>query len=152
VRAEEGEETVARVAGAGSEAIFVPTDVSSSAAVQNLIAETERHFGRLDVMTANAGISGRGAGKTLAEASGEELEQIIAVNFWGVVYCLKYAIEPIKRSGGGAMTVPTSLAGHYGYPDQPAYVSSKHAVTGLVKSVAAAEAPTIRVNAVAPGA
>jgi NAD(P)-dependent dehydrogenase (short-subunit alcohol dehydrogenase family) len=148
-RAEEAAETVLRAGGA---AIFIRTDVSSSDDVRNLIAETERQFGRLDVMVANAGISGRGSGKTLEEVTEEELEEVMAVNFWGACWCLKYSISPMKRTGGGTMTVTTSLAGHHGYPDQPGYVSSKHAITGLVKSIASAEAPLIRANTVAAGA
>jgi NAD(P)-dependent dehydrogenase (short-subunit alcohol dehydrogenase family) len=151
VRADEGEATVRRITDAGGEAIFVATDVSSVDAVRALIAQTEAHFGALHVMTANAGILGRGAGKRLAELPEDEFEQIMAVNFWGVVHSLKQAIAPIERAGGGAMTVTASLAGHFGYPTLPAYASSKHAILGLVKSLAADLAPRIRVNAVSAG-
>ena len=75
----------------------------------------------------------------------------MAVNFWGVVYSLKYAIDPIRRAGGGAMSVTASVAGHYGYPDLPLYAASKHAILGIVKSLARDLAPAIRVNAVAAG-
>jgi NAD(P)-dependent dehydrogenase (short-subunit alcohol dehydrogenase family) len=151
VRAPEGEETVSRIAAAGGDAIFVTADVSSVDAVRALVATAEQHYGALHVMTANAGILGKGAGKTLGEVSEEELEQIMAVNFWGVCHSLKQSIAPIERAGGGAMTVTASLAGHFGYPTLPGYVASKHAILGLVKSLAADLAPRIRVNAVSAG-
>jgi len=75
----------------------------------------------------------------------------MAVNFWGVVHSLQAAIDPIERSGGGAMTVTASLASHFGYPTLPGYSASKHAVLGVVKSLAADLAPRIRVNAVSAG-
>jgi NAD(P)-dependent dehydrogenase (short-subunit alcohol dehydrogenase family) len=151
VREREAEQTIERIRAAGGDALFVRTDVSSSADVQALIEMTERHYGALHVMTANAGILGRGAGKRLEEISEAELEQIMAVNFWGVCYSLKYAVEPIRRAGGGAMTVTSSLAAHFGYPELPAYSASKHAILGLVQSLAADLFPVIRVNAVSAG-
>jgi NAD(P)-dependent dehydrogenase (short-subunit alcohol dehydrogenase family) len=74
---------VNRIRSAGGDAIFVPTDVSSRDAVRQLVGEAEREFGGLHIMTANAGILGRGSGKRLNEISEAEIEQIMAVNFWG---------------------------------------------------------------------
>ena len=151
VRSGEGEETVDLIRAAGGDAMFVRTDVSSSSDVRALIDATEERYGALHVMTANAGILGRGFGKGLEEISEEEMEEIMAVNFWGACYCLKYAVPAIKRAGGGAMTVTASVAAHYGFPTMPAYAASKHAVIGLARSLAADVAPTIRVNVVSAG-
>jgi NAD(P)-dependent dehydrogenase (short-subunit alcohol dehydrogenase family) len=152
VRAAEAEATLERIRAAGGDADFIAADVSDRDAVRSLIDATEERHGALHVMTANAGILGRGAGKRLADVSEEEIEEIMAVNFWGVVHSLKYAIDPIRRAGGGAMTVTSSVASHFGYPDLPAYTASKHAILGLVRSLAADLAPAIRVNAVSAGA
>jgi NAD(P)-dependent dehydrogenase (short-subunit alcohol dehydrogenase family) len=151
VRPEDGETTVKAIADAGGEALFVATDVSKSVDVQALVAAAESEFGALHVMTANAGILGRGHNKSLVDLSEDEIDQIMSVNFMGVVFSFKYAIPAIRRSGGGAMTATASLSAHRGYPKFPAYCASKGAVVALVRSVAADVMPEIRVNAVSPG-
>jgi NAD(P)-dependent dehydrogenase (short-subunit alcohol dehydrogenase family) len=151
VRPAEAGETVERIRSAGGEALFVETDVSSPGDVQSLIDAAEKQYGALNVMTANAGIQGRGSGKRLEEIDDDEVAEIMAVNFWGVLYCLKYAAPAIRRAGGGAITVTASVAGHYGYPTTPAYAASKHAAIGLARSFAADVGPQIRVNVVSAG-
>jgi NAD(P)-dependent dehydrogenase (short-subunit alcohol dehydrogenase family) len=151
VRADEGEATVKAITDAGGEAIFVATDVTSSEDVQKLVQAAESTYGGLHVMTANAGILGRGHNKSLVDITEDEIDQIMSVNFGGVVRCFKYAIPAILKSGGGAMTATASLSAHRGYAKLPAYCASKAAVTGLVRSVAADLVPDIRVNAVSPG-
>jgi NAD(P)-dependent dehydrogenase (short-subunit alcohol dehydrogenase family) len=151
LRLAEGAAVVQAITDAGGDAIFVATDVSSSEDVQDLIRQTESHYGALHVMTANAGILGRGHNKSLVDMSEDEVEQIMSVNFGGVMRSFKYAIPAILRAGGGAMTATASLSGHRGYAKLPAYCASKAAVIGLVRSVAADLVPHIRVNAVSPG-
>jgi NAD(P)-dependent dehydrogenase (short-subunit alcohol dehydrogenase family) len=151
LRPEEGGATVDAINGAGGEAIFVATDVAKSADVQELIKAAESHFGALHVMTANAGILGRGHDKSIVEISEDEIDQIMSVNFMGVVRSFKYAIPAILKSGGGAMTATASLSGHRGYAKLPAYCASKGAVLALVRAVALDVLPDIRVNAVSPG-
>ena len=102
--------TVKAITDAGGEAIFVATDVSKAADVEALVAAAESELGGLHVMTANAGILGRGHNKTLVDLSEEEIDQIMGVNFMGVVFSFKYAIPVIRRSGGGAMTATASLS------------------------------------------
>jgi NAD(P)-dependent dehydrogenase (short-subunit alcohol dehydrogenase family) len=151
IREDEAEEALERMRACDREAVFARSDVSVLEDVQRLVSAAESRFGALHIMTANAGIPGRGAGKRVAELPEEEFQQIMAVNFWGVVHSLKCSIDPIRRAGGGAMSVTASLAAHFGLPDHPAYVSSKHAVLGLVRSLSAALVPEIRVNAVSAG-
>jgi NAD(P)-dependent dehydrogenase (short-subunit alcohol dehydrogenase family) len=151
IRADEAEATARSIREDGGEAIAVRTDVSRSADVQELVATAERELGALHIMTANAGILGRGSGKSLVDMSDEEFAEIMDVNCGGVVLCFKHSIPAIRRAGGGAMTATASLAAHRGYADLPAYCTSKAAVTGLVRSLAADLAPEIRVNAVAAG-
>jgi NAD(P)-dependent dehydrogenase (short-subunit alcohol dehydrogenase family) len=153
VRAEEGEATVAAIRSAGGEAVFVPTDVSSSNDVEAAVRTAERAFGKLDVVTANAGILGRGAWKRLPEVDERDFAQVIDVNLYGVVFAFKHAIPALERAGGGALTATTSLAAHRGVREGlAAYTASKAAVAGLVRSLATQHAPLIRVNAVSPGA
>jgi NAD(P)-dependent dehydrogenase (short-subunit alcohol dehydrogenase family) len=152
VRAAEGEETVDRIRKAGGQAVFVKTDVSKSRDVAALVDAAEQEFGALHVMTANAGIMGRGTKKSLVEIAEDEFREIMAVNFDGVWLAFRHAIPAIERAGGGAMTATASLSAHLGSGKLPAYCASKGAVVALVRSVAADLAPRIRVNAVSPGA
>jgi NAD(P)-dependent dehydrogenase (short-subunit alcohol dehydrogenase family) len=152
IRSQPAESTVECIRAAGGEATFVPTDVSRVDDVLAVMEKAERRYGAVHVVTANAGILGRGSGKRLERLSVPEIEEIMAVNFWGVCHTLQHALAPLRRAGGGAITVTTSLAAHYGYADLPAYAASKHAILGLVRSLAADVAPEIRVNAVSAGA
>lgn len=152
VRAEPANQTVELIEAIGGEAVFVATDVTDSGQVQALVATAESRFGRLDIMTANAGILGRGAYKRLVEIDEDEADEIMNVNFGGVFRSFKYAIPAIRRTGGGAMTATASLSAHRGKPDLPVYAASKGAVVALVRSLAVDLAPEIRVNAVSPGA
>jgi len=152
IRADDGLETVSRIVQAGGRAIFVETDVTRRADVARAVAEAEREYGALHIMTANAGILGRGAHKSFIELEDEEIEDVMDVNYFGVVRSLKAAIDPIRRAGGGAMTVTASIAAYRGHPTIPIYASSKAAVVALVKSLAVDLFPTIRLNAVSPGA
>ena len=151
IRPDDGEQTTKLIVDAGGDAVFVPTDVSKTDDVQNLVAAAKERYGALHVMTANAGILGRGHNKSLVDLPEDEIDQIMSVNFGGVVRAFKYAIPAILESGGGAMTATASLSAHRGYAKFPAYCASKGAVVAFVRSVAADLLPDIRVNAVSPG-
>jgi NAD(P)-dependent dehydrogenase (short-subunit alcohol dehydrogenase family) len=151
IREEEGERTAGEIRDAGGTALFRRTDVSSSADVRALVETAEREHGRLDVITANAGILGRGAYTSLAEIPEDEFARVIDVNFYGVVWSFKHAIPAILRAGGGAMTATASLGAHRGFSRLDAYCASKGAIVALVRSLSADLYPRIRVNAVSPG-
>jgi NAD(P)-dependent dehydrogenase (short-subunit alcohol dehydrogenase family) len=152
IRPADGKKTVRSIQDAGGEAMFVATDVGSTAAVEALIGVTEARYGALHVMTANAGILGRGHLMPLVDLAEEDAQQIMGVNFWGVWRSFKCAIPLIRRSGGGALTATASIGAVRGYKNLTAYGASKAAVVGLVMSLALELLPDIRVNAVAPGA
>jgi NAD(P)-dependent dehydrogenase (short-subunit alcohol dehydrogenase family) len=151
IRRTEGERTLAAIRAAGGEAIFVETDVSQSEDLRAAVAAAEDEFGALHIMTANAGILGRGTGKSLVDVTEDEIAEIMNVNWLGTCFAFKHAIPAIRRSGGGAMTATASVAAHRGRPDLPIYSASKGAVVALVRSLALALAPEIRVNAVSIG-
>src|ERR1700761_1270566 len=84
IREAAAQETIDRIRAAGSEALFVSADVSSAGDVRAMIDAAEEHFGALHIMTANAGIMGRAAGKSVEQITEEEFAEVMAVNFWGV--------------------------------------------------------------------
>ena len=151
VAAQEAHRTAELIVEAGGKALFVETDVTIPSQVQQLMATAESHFGGLHIMTANAGILGRGHGKAFTDLREEEFAQIMDVNFGGVRRCFAAAIPTIRRSGGGSMTATGSLSAHRGYANLAAYSASKGAVLALVRALAHELAPEIRVNAVSPG-
>jgi NAD(P)-dependent dehydrogenase (short-subunit alcohol dehydrogenase family) len=148
-RADVAEQTAAAIRASGGEAIVVETDVADPAAVQRLVEETERRFGALHVLTANAGVTG--AVGPLHDVRPEDWQRVFDVQFGGVVNSFRAAIPAILRAGGGAMTVTSSIAARVGYPNLTAYCSAKAGVLGLVRSLAAELLDRVRVNAVSPG-
>jgi NAD(P)-dependent dehydrogenase (short-subunit alcohol dehydrogenase family) len=125
-------------------------DVTQEEQVQAYVDETMNRFGRVDVLFNNAGIEG--AVNFLLDYPLEMFDKVMAVNVRGVWLGLQCVIPAMLKSGGGSIICTSSLAGLKGAKRASAYIASKHAVVGLVKSTAIEYASkNIRINAINPG-
>ena len=135
----------------GAHALFIELDVADEAHWQRAIAQTQAHFGRLDVLVNNAAICPLG---TIEEASLEQWRKVMQVNADGYFLGCKYAIEAMKsNAAGGSIIMMSSVAALAGLPPMCAYSSSKGAVTALTRSVAVhckQQGYRIRCNSVHP--
>lgn len=109
----------------------VVADVSNENDCRHFIESTVDVFGGLDILINNAGISMRAL---LSEATSEVLHKVMDVNFFGAVYCTKFALEAITRSKGTIVGV-SSIAGYRGLPGRSGYSASKFALQGWLEAV-----------------
>lgn len=111
--------------------LSVQTDVSKEEDCRNLIKLTIEKFGRLDVLINNAGLSMRAL---FADSELEVLKRLMDVNFWGTVYCTKYALPWLLESKGSVAGI-SSIAGIHGLPARTGYSASKFAMHGFLEAL-----------------
>ena len=133
-RAPELEKT-ALAAGKNAEMLPVATDVRKAESVEALFRKTYETFGRLDLLFNNAGISARGV--PLEDLTAEEWDSVIEVNLRGAFLCAQQAIRMMKSQEprGGRIINNGSISAHSPRPNSAPYTASKHAITGLTKSI-----------------
>ncbi len=125
-------------------------DVSNIVQVKKAFNDLKRHYGNLDILINNAGISGESA--LTEEVTIESWQETIDVNLNGTFYVSKLAIPLLKENSGGSIVNMSSTAGLLGVPIRSPYVASKWAIIGLTKTWAMELGPYgIRVNAICPG-
>ncbi len=129
-RREQLEET----AGGAGGALVVPTDVTKSSSVDALFEATRAKFGRLDLLFNNAGTN---AVAPFEDLSDEQWNGVVDVNLTGMFYCARAAVRLMKAQEprGGRIINNGSISAHAPRPRQAAYTATKHAVTGLTKSI-----------------
>jgi NAD(P)-dependent dehydrogenase (short-subunit alcohol dehydrogenase family) len=126
---------------------YCVADVSKSKDVTHYIDETVKQFGKIDVFFNNAGIEG--VVKPITEYPEDIFDKVISVNVKGIWLGNKYALPQMKD--GGSIILTSSVAGILGFAGLSAYVTSKHAVVGIMRTTAIeAAARKIRVNSVHP--
>ena len=134
--------------GSGNASSIV-ADVTSDDETQRYVKAALDRYGRVDIYLANAGIEGKFT--PITEYPIDTFDRVIAVNVRGVWLGLKHVIPVIAKGGGGSIVITSSTAGIHGYAGGSAYVTSKHAVIGMMRTAALECAPLkIRVNTVNP--
>jgi NAD(P)-dependent dehydrogenase (short-subunit alcohol dehydrogenase family) len=128
---------------------YLVADVTRAADNEAMFACATERYGGVDVFLANAGIEGDV--RPITEYDEARFDQVLAVNVKGVFLGLKSAFPAMQARGGGSVVVTSSVAGVKGAAGVSAYVTSKHAVIGLMRSAALeGAASNIRVNTVNP--
>lgn len=150
---EQGKEELDAVAdevrALGAEALILPADVADAEQVDAMVKQTVEHFGRLDVLVNNAGIT-RDA--LLLRMTDEQWRAVLDVNLTGAFLCSRAAARFMLRQRSGRIINIASVVGIMGNIGQANYSASKAGLIGLTKSLARELAPRgITVNAIAPG-
>lgn len=134
-RAAQLEETAAMASGDGGKMLAVPTDVGDVASVRAAFAKTKETFWRLDVLFNNAGMGAPPV--DLEDLPVETWKQVVDVNLTGSFICAQEAIKIMKAQDpmGGRIINNGSISAYAPRPNSVAYTSTKHAITGLTKSI-----------------
>ena len=139
---------VAKIAQKGGNALAVQCDIRLEQDCQNLIQQTLAKYQRIDVLINNAGLSMRALFKDLDL---EVMSELMQTNFWGAVYCTKFALPHILKTKGSIIAV-NSWAGFTGLPARTAYTASKFALLGFMESLRVENLKTgIHVGSIFPG-
>jgi NAD(P)-dependent dehydrogenase (short-subunit alcohol dehydrogenase family) len=134
-RAAELERTAAMAERRDAPMLVVPTDITHPDAVAALFDRAKETFGRLDVLFNNAGTSAPGV--PLEDLSFEQWNTVVAVNLTGAFLCAQHAIRLMKwqQPRGGRIINNGSISAHAPRPNSAPYTATKHAMTGLTKSI-----------------
>ncbi len=128
--------------------LFVSGDISQSEQNKILVDAALSNFGKLNILSLNAGILGLGA---LTDLSLEKWHTTIDTNLSSIYYLCKYAIPEILKTGKGNIIINASIAAFKSFPNHPAYCASKAGAVALMKQIAIDYAPDLRANAICPG-
>lgn len=143
-------ETVRLVEDLDRQCLGVQADVTKAAEVESFVADVIARFGRIDFVVANAGIWS--VGGPMWEITEAQFDETMAVDVKGAWLTCKYTVPHLLDRGSGSVVLTSSMAGVKGYQNVGHYVAAKHAVIGLMRTLANEVGPRgIRVNALLPG-
>lgn len=145
---QDAEAVVAECEKSGVSAVAVQADVSKLADAQRLTQTTMERFGRVDILVANAGIW---EGNPIEKMSEEIWDKVLDANLKGTWTVCRAATEIFKKQNSGNIVIVSSTAGQRGEAGYSNYAASKGGQISFTKALAMELAPTVRVNAVAPG-
>ena len=129
---------------------YAVADVSKAHDVEHFVKVADDRYGGIDIFFDNAGVVGEV--HPLTDYPEADFDRLMEVNVKGVWLGLKYVMPIMKRRGGGSIMITSSVAGMKGFANMVAYVTSKHALVGMMRVAALEGAPHgIRVNAINPG-
>ena len=146
---EKAEALVAELRKEQCVAMCLQADVADRAQVDTMVRKVEEGLGHISLLVNNAGIA---RNQQFQDVAPETLQRIFAVNFGGCFHCSQAVIGPMLKAHEGCIINISSIWGSHGASCESVYSSTKHAIIGLTRSLAAEFAPSgIRVNCVAPG-
>jgi len=133
----------------GGDAIAVPADLTKAADVEAMVAKAEAHFGRIDILFANAGSYVTG---DVATGDPDEWDRVIGVNVKGVFRTVRAVLPGMIARRSGDIVVTSSISGHQAIHWEPVYSATKHAVQSFVHGVRRQLGPhNVRIGALSPG-
>ena len=118
-------------ANTGKPLFIHATDVSKEIDCKGFIDAVIKEFGTIDILINNAGVSMRAL---VQDVDFETIRRVMDINFWGTVYCTKFALDPIIKNKGTIVGV-SSIAGYRGLPGRSGYSASKYAVNGWLEAL-----------------
>lgn len=127
------DETAEECRGLGVEVMVHQTDVTSEDSVLSLFAATEQAYGRVDILINNSGVFDNGPFHELSLAT---WQKVVDVNLTGPFLCARSAFRSMLKTGGGRIVNVASISAQMCRPNASPYNSTKHALTGLTKSIA----------------
>lgn len=143
------QQTSDRLKKSGWDSLALQVDVTDKNSVSKMIADVERHYGKVDIAVNNAGIVSL---HPIGDLAPEEWDRVLAVNAKGVFLCTQAEITSMRKQGHGRIINISSIAGKSGFPELSHYSASKFAVIGFTNAVAKEVATEgITVNALCPG-
>lgn len=125
------ESIVASLKSQNHDVFSIVTDVCLESDCRNLVEKTIERYGRINILVNNAGISMRAS---FIDVDLNVLHRLMNVNFWGTVYCTKYALPYLLESKGSLVGV-SSIAGFHGLPGRTGYSASKFAIHGFLETI-----------------
>lgn len=147
--AERAEDTHRIIAEEGGDSLVCEADLTRSEEAKRVVETTVAHYGGVDVLHNNVGVSVRG---NVVQVTEEDWDRILTINLKSILFCSKFAIPEMIKRGGGSIITTASGAGMRGNPNMVAYSTSKGGVIAMSRTMAVQHAKDhIRVNCIAPG-